>query len=88
MIIASAVKFHIDKTNEDVIMCGLRHCDIYMQLKQLGFKPGVGYKKVEDGFLTDRGKFLNRKQAYMHAIDSRQIVSNVICRELFYEDLW
>ena len=37
MIIAAAIKYHIESTNEDVVLCGVRHGDIFVQLKALGF---------------------------------------------------
>lgn len=88
MIIASAIKFHIDKTNETVTMCGLRHGDIFKQLKQLGFEPQKGYKCIEQGFITDRGIFLNRKDALNHAIKCKQKLIIFAKDELFSENLW
>ena len=43
MILASAIKSHILETNEEVILCGSRHDDIFKQLKYLGFEPKEGY---------------------------------------------
>ena len=95
MILASAIKFHIDKTDEDVVLCGLRHGDIFRQLKALGFEPQKGYKEISQGFITDKGEFLDRKQASDHAIDCGQINSIRDLKyiredkiELFSEDLW
>ena len=96
MIQASAIKFHIDTTNSDVVLCGLRHSDIFKQLQHLGFKPNVGYKVVEQGFITDKGEFLNRADAFEHAFKCRQLTYAAITREtskdgtreLFSEDLW
>jgi hypothetical protein len=33
MIVASAIKLFIEKTEEEVTLCGLRHNDIFKQLK-------------------------------------------------------
>ena len=87
MIIASAIQFYIDKTNEIVIMCGLRHGDIFKQLKLLGFEPNKGYKCISQGFITNTGKYLNRKEALEHALQCNQI-SKIHNTELFSEDLW
>lgn len=46
MILASAIKFHIEKTGETVVLCGCRHGDIFLQLKLLGFEPMKGYKAI------------------------------------------
>lgn len=89
MILASAIKFHIDKTNEEVILCGCRHGDIFRQLGLLGFEPQKEYKEIVQGFITDRNKFLTREEAYTHAIACGQIKSyKYDTKELFSEDLW
>ena len=87
MIIASAILFHIDKTDEDVVLCGLRHADIYKQLKLLGFKPKQGYKEIAQGFINDSGDFLSREEAYIQALSCNQI-SEKSNKSLFSEDLW
>lgn len=96
MIQASAIKFHVDATDSDVILCGLRHNDIFEQLKLLDFKPNNGYKLITQGFITDKGEFLNRAEAMVHARKCNQIsrvkLQSRILRdgacELFSEDLW
>ena len=96
MIQASAIKFHIDITDADVVLCGLRHSDIFEQLKRLGFRPNVGYTVVAQGFITDKGEFMNRTDAFEHASKCRQLTYATIVsrtardgdRELFSEDLW
>lgn len=50
MIIAAAVKFYIKKTDQEVILCGLRHDAVFKQLKALGFRTHDGYKELEQGF--------------------------------------
>lgn len=88
MILCSAIKFHIDKTNKEVILCGLRHGDIFKQLEALGFEPHKGYKEIEQGFLTNSGRFLSRKEAYVAALKCGQLKNSKEKEELFSEDLW
>ncbi|HAU85344.1 MAG TPA: hypothetical protein DCW90_07540 [Lachnospiraceae bacterium] len=88
MIIAAAIKFYIEKTDQEVILCGLRHDSVFKQLKALGFEPKKGYKELEQGFLTSDGKFLNREQAYYHALGCKQIKSDDEPAWLFSEMLW
>ena len=88
MILCSAIKFHVDKSDEDVILCGLRHGDIFKQLKALGFEPRKGYKEIEQGFLTNYGRFLSRKEAYIVALKYGQLKYPKDNEELFSEDLW
>ena len=45
MILAAAIKFHIEKSGEDVVLCGARHGDIFKQVKQLGFEAKKDMKK-------------------------------------------
>lgn len=88
MIIAAAVKFYIEKTDQEVILCGLRHDAAFKQLKALGFRPHNGYKELEQGFLTTDGDFLNREQAYYHAVDCKQIEPDDAPAWLISEMLW
>ena len=89
MILAAAIKFHIDKTDEDVVLCGCRHSDIFKQLKSLGFDPKKGYKEIEQGFITNKNKFLTREEAYVHAITCGQVrLYREDMKRLMSEDLW
>lgn len=47
MILCAAVKFHINKTNEDVVLCAARHWGSFAQLKKLGFQPQKGYSEIQ-----------------------------------------
>ena len=88
MIIAAAVKFYIEKTDQKVVLCGLRHDAQFRQLAALGFEPKVGYKELEQGFITTDGEFLNREQAYYHAVSCRQIKPDDGQAWLISEMLW
>lgn len=86
-IIASAIKFYITSTKSEVVLCGRRHGDIFLQLKLLGFKPREDYREIEQGFINNQGKFLTRKQAYKEALNACQITEKEV-KELYSEDLW
>ena len=92
MILAAAVKFHIEKTNEDVVLCGHRHWNVFEQLKLLGFEPQKGYKEIAQGFIDDKNNFLTREEAFEHAIKCGQIEDDredgSCCERLVSEDLW
>ena len=98
MILASAIKFHIEATDKDVILCGCRHGDVFMQLPALGFKPHEGYKEIEQGFIDNNGNFLTREQAFEHAKQCGQISSKIAYerdhgegvggKRMISEDLW
>lgn len=97
VILAAAVKFHIEATGEEVVLCGRRHGDVFAQLKSLGFKPRKGYKELEQGFIDHKGNFLTREEAWEHAKMCGQLSADTIRRweeisnlskEMYSEDLW
>ena len=102
MILAAAIKYRIEKTGKEVVLCGCRHGDIFQQLEALGFDPGNGYEEIEQGFINHRGDFLNRQEAFCHAYQCGQLSSKIYYKknryigtkdaiklpELISEDLW
>ena len=95
MILASAIKYKIEKTNKEVILCGARHGDIFKQLEFLGFEPRKGYEEIEQGFIDHNNNFLTREEAYKHAKEIGQLCCRIAHdREtihgvkLISEDLW
>ena len=95
MILASAIKFKIEKTDKEVVLCGVRHGDIFSQLKSLGFEPHKGYKEIEQGFIDHNNNFLTREEAYKHAKEIGQLCCRIVHDrettygvELISEDLW
>lgn len=98
MILASAIKFHILETNEEVILCGSRHGDVFKQLKYLGFEPKEGYVEEEQGFIDQHNKFYTREEALEHAYQCGQLSSRIYYdrldgklaggKKLISEDLW
>lgn len=92
MILAAAVKFYIEKTGQNVVLCGHRHWNVFEQLKLLGFEPGQGYKEIAQGFIDDKNNFLTREEAFEHAVECSQIEDDredgSCCERLVSEDLW
>ena len=98
MILASAIKFHIEATDKDVVLCGCRHGDVFAQLDALGFDPHKGYKEIEQGFIDNHNNFLTRQEAFEHAKQCGQLCAKIVyAREhgedigglnLISEDLW
>ena len=97
MILASAIKYHIKETDKDVVLCGCRHGDIFVQLEALGFEPRQGYKEIEQGFITHKNEFLTRKEAFEHAKQCGQLAAQIVYKRehggvggtnLISEDLW
>lgn len=97
MITAAAIKF-------GNLVCHLptpaRHADVLRAVKQMfRGRSDAGYLREVQGFMTDKGEFLNREQAYTHALECGQgtprrdsvIASGYAAyngKELYSEDLW
>lgn len=70
MVARAAVKidFYSNQTTEEIIIPCHRHCDAFQILKDFGFKKGLHYKELAQGFLDEEGKFLTRVEAYSEAV--------------------
>ena len=73
MIICAAVKIQVEGLDPTTIIPCRRHGDAMMILKDLGYAPKTKYKKLEEGFLTHEGDFMNRKVAFDYALDIGQL---------------
>lgn len=89
MILCAALRI---KGTQTVIGC-CRHGDGYSALHDL--KPEIGMAQVEEGFLTDKGDFIDRTAALDHAWTIGQLSSTTYMTkhqsretELYSEDLW
>lgn len=97
MILAAAIKYRIESTGKEVILCGARHGNVFEQLKALGFEPRKGYKELEQGFIDHKNNFLTREETYEHAKMCGQICEKIIYereknglfgKKMISEDLW
>lgn len=73
MIICAAIKFQIIKTGREVILCGLRHGDIFSQMADMGLRPHSDYIEICQGFIDNKNNFLDRYEAFEHARNVGQI---------------
>lgn len=96
MIIAAACKFLIN--GNEVILCGVRHGDIYKQLEALKINMN-SVEELEQGFITHKNEFLNRHDAYNLVSKNGQLCARIKHEkdkarefgkipELISEDLW
>ncbi len=78
-------------TETGVVVCGLRHHAILIPVSLLvvSTKEGFTLYKVQ-GFLTNRGRFVNRYEAYEVAERAGQLVGKKPhkVRKLYSEDLY
>ena len=97
MILAAAIKYYIEETKKEVVLCGVRHGYIFDQLEDLGFGPKDGYTEIAQGFIDHNNNFLTREEAYEHAKMCGQLCAkiiyereekNIFGKKLISEDLW
>lgn len=92
MIVSAATKLYFDEAHKDWAVIPLhRHKDCGIILHELQVETWG----CEEGFLTDKGDFLDRKRALDHAIACGQVDPESLAGEdivrsgiLFSEDLW
>ena len=88
MIVQAAVKLDIKGLDSFSIVPVHRHGDIGRILNAFGFKPGKGYKILEQGFLDEHGNFYNRVSAMKEAKRCKQYLIGEEKEELFSENLY
>lgn len=95
MIICAAIQFQMKKTGRVATLCGLRHGDIFSEMADMGLRPGEDYIEVCQGFIDDKGDFLDRYAAFDHAFKIGQLSMTTYQAkhehhetELYSEDLW
>ena len=91
MIICAAIEIEIE--NACLIVCGRRHGDCYEIKSQLADKWKHG--KVTEGFIDNKREFLDRIEAWTHAVECGQLSETTRWykydhndRELYSEDLY
>lgn len=95
MIICAAIKLKQNTlAGTEHIVCGLRHGDCFKTIDKM--KADWAIASQTQGFITHTGEFLDRGQAWVHAIECGQISlsaqwlhkDNNWPAELVSEDLW
>ena len=95
MIICAAINITFVNSKNEVnhlIVCGRKHGDCYKTIRQLDNKHT---QWSEEGFITHDGVFLNRKDAFKHAVECGQLSQSTLWYkedhndfELYSEDLY
>jgi hypothetical protein len=83
MITHAAIK------HNEVVYTGKRHSDIMKEIMKA--HPEIKhFTKYQQGFVTDRGEYLTRKEAFVYAIIHKQVrQENLINKNILTsEDLW
>lgn len=102
MVCRAAVKIQLFEANsvkEITIPCH-RHCDAFQILHDFGYIKNIDYKEIEQGFLDEHDRFMNRIEAWWEAKNCDQFTQaykNELAQEyyhpatprrLFSEDVW
>ena len=98
MILCSALKIEVHQAGDDVkvvILPCRRHGYGFAFLREYGTPTDRLHKIVEQGFICTDGKYLNRQEAYEHALKCGQLSASTIWykadnedTELYSEDLY
>ena len=91
MIICAALRVQVEGLDHETIIPCIRHSDGFTILGDLGYYPKKGYKVLEQGFLTQDRKFLNRQDAWEHAAEIGQLPATLVrysSGDLYSEDLY
>ena len=74
MITEAAVKIFDRRQGKEIIIPCHHHRDAFYILKEFGYKPGIDYTMLEQGFLDSHDNFLNRLEARKEAIKEKQLL--------------
>lgn len=67
-----------------------RHHNVISHIVETTNALAVDAYDEDEGFLDEDGRYLNRKQALVNAMEHDQVkdVNNIRCGQLFSEDVW
>lgn len=73
-----------DAAGKPLIYCGLRHANVLWQSKLVSRNP------YHQGFLTSKGRFVDRKEGLIIALENNQVIdlSEIRGDKLYSEDLY
>jgi hypothetical protein len=74
----------VDIAGKPLIYCGYRHANILWQSRSISRNP------YHQGFLTSKGRFVNREEGLQIALENKQVIdeSNIRGQQLYSEDLY
>lgn len=90
MIVSAATKIYLCDQGKEIIFPCHRHKHVVPTLEKLGFDE-TKCQRVQEGFLTEEGVFLGRREAADYAYECGQLVDDPeepYIDVLFSEDLW
>lgn len=72
MIICAALEVQVEGLPYTTIIPCWRHGKGYEILRDLGYAPRTKYKVLREGFMDNKGEFLDRKEAFKHVNETGQ----------------
>lgn len=93
MIVCAALKVRLKDADYETMIPCWRHANGYEILRDFDI-PKDTIKYIDEGFMTSRGEFLDRKEAWEHAVTCGQLPAEIRCRrgsvgcELYSEDIY
>ena len=95
MIICAALELQIEGLSYTTIVPCWRHGKGFEILRDLGYQAQRKYKVKAEGFMNHKGEFLDRKEAFKHALEVGQLSATTRwyqedhnLNELYSEDLY
>jgi hypothetical protein len=95
MIICAALLVQVEGLDHTTVIPCIRHGDGFRILEDLGYAPKTKYKVLEQGFITQDHKFLNRAEAFKYVYEIGQLSATTKWyhqdhhhEELYSEDLY
>ena len=85
-IVASAIKFQPKDSEYPIIVTERRHCNCF----EVMWNSKIDYDKktCEQGFMTNRGRFVDRYEAAEIAWRVRQVLEESDVYQKMYDDYW
>jgi hypothetical protein len=68
-----------------LVIAGLRHCNCFGTMSATRFSKAT--PNIQ-GFITNKNRFVNRKEAFVIAVKADQIITQLQSDNLFSEDLY
>lgn len=85
-ILSAAISLTLKEGDSPVILGGYRHADCFSTAVQLGYTGHINAD--EQGFLTSKGRFVDRREAKLIAKRAGQLICDSKYTNLFSEDLY
>ncbi len=85
-ILCAAIQIKINKNSKPIIIGGYRHGDCFRAVSKLGYTAYID--QDEQGFITSKGRFVNRKEAKALAKQANQLIRLSDFENLISEDIY